>query len=230
MRGSNALPLLAAIALLCSCDAFGARDRLVLASDPGSRYDFRYVQDRQTGLWVHQHCEIRVPVARELPDPISTSETGDLLSFTEFSSMSMGSAGVDKTQFKQRDGYKVWLWRDIPGEDDYKGRAGFGVQVKWPNPQGGEWRTDPMEHFDLPPVRSMTPYVWTPWRRADKISGGVFAGWERVQGMAPSEPIPNVPHPFEMRCRAVLFDGLFVPVEAEDPNVTKPDPGPGASK
>ena len=224
----NRLLLLPWLSLLASCE-LGARDRLVLSTDPASRYDFKYVLDRQTKLWVHRHCEIRVPTARVLPDPLSTPETGDLLHFTEFSSISMGSAGVDKTEYRVRDGHKVWLWRDIPGEDEYKGRGGFGIQAEWPNP-GGVSRHDPLEHFDLPAVKSMTPYVWTPWRKADRISGGVFADWERVHGMEPSEPIPGVEHPFEMRCRAVVFDGLFIPVEAEDPNVTRPDPSAGAAK
>ena len=224
---SAAYAILAGLALLGACDLLEARERLVVATDPASRYSFRYVMDRETKRWVHLHCEIRVPVARKLPDPITSSETGDLLSFTEFGEGSMGSAGVDKTEFVVRDGYKVWLWREVAGETMYKGKEGFGVSVKWPQGEGEPWRNEAMEDFDLPAVKSMTPYVWTPWRHADRISGGAFADWERVQGMEASEPIPGVEHPFEIRCRAVLAEALYVPIQSEDTNVTKPDPSAG---
>ena len=224
-RGQNKGAVLLGAALLVACDSIGARERLVMATDQASRYSFRYIQDRETKLWVHLHCEIRVPAARKLPDPITSSETGDLLHFTEFGNGTMGSAGVDKNEQELRDGYRVWLYRSTPGEEQYKGTAGFGIQVTWPNP-GTETRYEPLETFKLPAVRGTTPYVWTPWRKADEVSGGAFADWEKVQGQA-SEPKPAAPEPFEMRCRAVLSDALFVPIRAEDENVDKPDPSAG---
>ena len=79
----------------------------------------------------------------------------------------------------------------------------------------------------LPAINAMQPYVWTPWRKADEVRGGAFADWERVQGMSASDPEPAAPEPFEMRCRPVLSNALFIPVRAEDANVTKPDPSAG---
>jgi hypothetical protein len=222
-RPSAALALLAGLALLSACDMLDARERFVMATDQASRYSFRYVQDRETKLWVHLHCEIRVPVARKLPDPITSSETGDLLHFTEFGSGTMGSAGVDKNEQEIRDGYRVWLYRVTTGEDHYKGHAGFGISVTWPDP-GKETRYEPSENFNLPALNSMTPYVWTPWRKADEVRGGAFADWERVQGRPASDPAQAAPEPFEMRCRPVLSDALFIPIVAEDANVRKPDP------
>ena len=218
-------PLLAGVALLASCE-LDARERLVMATDRASRYGFRYIQDRETGQWVHLHCEVRVPATRRLPEPITSHETGDLLHFTEFGDGTMGSAGVDKNEQELRDGYRVWLYRATPGQEHYKGTAGFGIQVTWPNP-GTETRYEPLETFRLPAVRGMTPYVWTPWRKADEVSGGAFADWEKVHGRDPSEPKPAASEPFEMRCRAVLSEALYIPVRAEDANATKPDPRAG---
>src|SRR5204862_6948620 len=158
-RPGAAVTLVAGLVLLGACDALDARERFVMATDEASRYSFRYIQDRQTGKWVQLHCEIRVPVSRKLPDPITSSETGDLLHFTEFGEGTMGSAGVDKNEQEIRDGYRVWLWRDTPGEAHYKGKAGFGIQVTWPDP-GAEARHEPLENFNLPAMRTMSPYVW----------------------------------------------------------------------
>jgi hypothetical protein len=122
------------LATLAAGGGAQARDRFVMATDHSSRYGFRYVQDRETGLWVHLHCEIRVPLTRKLPDPITSHETGDLLHFTEFGSGTMGSAGVDKNEQEIRDGYRVWLYRVTTGEDHYKGAPGSGSARPGPTP------------------------------------------------------------------------------------------------
>jgi hypothetical protein len=69
------------LALVACSGCFGSPSagRYSMATDPASRYAFRYVRDRQTGLWVHRECEARVSAKRKLPDPISDSETGDRL-------------------------------------------------------------------------------------------------------------------------------------------------------
>ena len=66
-----ALPLL----LGAGCAGGQASGRYVLAQDPGSRYDFEFVQDRETGRWVQRECELRVAAARELPDPLNDPRT-----------------------------------------------------------------------------------------------------------------------------------------------------------
>ena len=94
-----------------------------------------------------------------------------------------------------------------------------------------------MEVFDLPRLATLVPYAWTAWRRADEARGGMFAGWERLHGAsadptAPADAEPAVgdaaaiPLPFELRCRTVLWDRLFTPVRAEDPNVGASAPPP----
>ncbi len=38
-----------------------------------------FLEDRETGLYPHAHCELRVPIARNLPDPITRSERDALM-------------------------------------------------------------------------------------------------------------------------------------------------------
>lgn len=200
-----------------------ARDRFHLVRDPASRYDFRHVQDRETGLWVHIQCELRVPATRVLPDPLSTPETGDLVSYTQFTSISMGSAGIVPGEFEVRDGQRIWLWRTLADDDMLAGTAQLGVQARWPGPPGSGEQREPMELFELPPLNSMEPYRWSPWRVADEVRGGYFAGWGKLHGEAP-DGSPAPAEPYSLRCRPVLADYLHVPIAAEDPNVGKPEP------
>lgn len=153
-----------------------ARGGYEIAVDAGSRYNFRYVRDRQSGLWVHLHCELRVPQARELPEPLSTRESGDRISFTRYRPGSMGSAGIAPKEFKLRDGHRVWLWRELAGEADFAGKASLGAQISWPvNPRKPP-RFEAAEIFPLPAIPTLTPYAWSPWRRAGDLRAGQFAG------------------------------------------------------
>ena len=93
-----------------------------------------------------------------------------------------------------------------------------------------------MEVFRLPTIKELVPYVWTPWKRADEVRGaGPFAGWERMHGVSadpqvgadeapPVEDPSALPHPYELRCRAVLWDRVHTPLVRDDPNVGRPDP------
>jgi hypothetical protein len=197
--------------------------RYALRRDPASRHGFRHVLERDSGLWVHLHCELRVPLARELPDPISTPETGDLMSTTYFSAISMGSGDFVPGAWRERDGYRVWLARSLARESDFDDSSSYGVQLSFPVAAEAALRREPMEVFELPRFARLVPYVWSPWRRADQVLGGDFAGWGKLHG-APAELAGAPPHPFELRCRTVLWDRLFTPVETEDPNVARPDP------
>jgi len=198
-----------------------ARERFHLVRDPASRYGFRHVQDRETQLWVHLHCELRVPVGRKLPEPLSTPETGDLISYTQYTSESMGSAGIVPTEFTLRDGQRVWLWRVLADEAMLDGHAALSVQVSWPGPPDAERQSDPMELFHLPLLNSLLPWRWSEWREPDEVRGGFFAGWEKLHGIA-ADGSPRPAEPFSLRCRPVLADFLYVPITAEDPNVGKP--------
>lgn len=202
----------------------GGSARYRMTTDPGSRYSFKYVQEKKSGKWVNLHCELAVAAARPLPEPLSTPETGDLMSFTRFDPGSMGSAGIAPREFKLRGDERVWLYREVAKKSDLDGTSALGVAVSWPNPEQGPRPHDPMETFRIPSIADLEPYVWTPWRGPDEVRGGDMPDWERVQGME-SAAAPPVEHPFRLRCRTVLTDALFIPLESEDPNVTAPEPG-----
>jgi hypothetical protein len=206
--------------------------RYTMKRDPASRHDFRHVFERDSKLWVHLHCELRVPLARRLPEPISTPETGDLMSTTYFGSQSMGSGDFVPRDWRERDGYRVWLARSIARESDLDDSSSYGVQLSFPAAGEGPRPREPMEIFALPRFATLVPYVWSPWARADELRGGDFAAWGKLHG-APDEPhgpVAAPPAPFEMRCRTVLWEHLYTPLEADDPNVGRPEPAPSAGR
>ena len=87
----------------------------------------------------------------------------------------------------------------------------------------GRGSFEPLESFSLPALNTMRPYVWTEWQRADEIRTGGFANWEKTNERE-SETAMAPEHPYELRCRPVLTEHLYIPIEAEDPNVGRPDP------
>jgi hypothetical protein len=168
------LPILAFV----GCIGGTSAGRYTMATDPGARYGFRYVRDRESGLWVHRECEVRVSAQRKLPDPISDAEGGDRLHSQRF------------------DG------------NDLQGRSAFGVQVEHPKPgEPSDW--EPMELFAFPPMATMVPDAWSEWTLAANQRAGAFGWWEEVHGSAPEPPVP-IEFPFELRCRLLLKDHLYV--------------------
>ena len=229
--GVLALTLLQLLSSACGFDR--PRSRYKLAVDPGASPAERWVMDRESGAWVHLHCELRVSDERPLPEPLRHEDYGDMLSFTDLQPQSMGSAGIAPSEYKEREGHRVWLWRTLARPSTLEGRAGFSVQASWPTDDGPP-RFEAMEVFNLPPLTELEPYQWSPWRPADEVRGGAFANWEELHGVGaesapdgtplPLESSPTPDFPYELRCRAVLSDRLHVPVEADDPNVGRPDP------
>lgn len=219
-------PLLAA--LLPSACTSTPRGTYRVAVDPASRYSFRYVQERKSGKWVHLHCELEVAAARALPDPLSTPESGDRISFTRFNPGSMGSAGIAPSEFEIRGDERIWLYREVAQQADLEGKAALGVQISWPDDPAGPPRHEASEVFRIPSIAPFEPYVWSPWRGADEVRGGDMPDWERVQGLA-SASAPPIAHPFALRCRTVLSDGVYIPSLADDPNVSRPDPSAPAA-
>src|SRR5262249_56453485 len=106
-------------------------------------------RDRATGRGVTRHCELRTPVARPLPDPLTTDEHGDLLSVQLFEPESAQTAGLRSVDFEVRDGFRVWTIDDVLRAEDVEGRTSYGVQVAWPQ-TGQPKRHDPPELFHLP--------------------------------------------------------------------------------
>ena len=113
------------LALFPGCGEAGDRPRYAMARDSGSRHGFRYPMEKGSGLWVHLQCELRVALERPLPDPLRAAERGDLISFTQLGSISMGSAGIDPFEQEIVDGRRVWLWRRIANEKHHLREIGL---------------------------------------------------------------------------------------------------------
>jgi hypothetical protein len=195
----------AAVALLvasaCS-QPIAERGRYRMASDPGSRHGFRYVQDTETGLWVIRDCELRVAEARALPEPLQDEAHGSKLAVSIFRPESVESGLLLSIDFERRDGYRVWRGAEVLGEDDLAGRVAYGVQVEWPE-DGKETRYEPLEVIEPPPLGDAPPGQWSPFLRAGRLREGAFGWWEETYGKdAPGLEPPE--YPFEVRCRLVL--------------------------
>jgi hypothetical protein len=199
---------LCVVVVLTACvDGTGAGP-YAMATDPGSRYGFRYVRDRGSGLWVHRECEARVSTKRPLPDPLSDDEQGDRLHSQRFEPETVETGGLVPTDLEVRDGWRVWRFRHLPSEADLRGRSAFGIQIEHPRPgEPSEW--EPMELFAFPPMATMVPDVWSDWTSAPSQRAGAFGWWEEVHGSAPEPPQP-IAFPFELRCRLLLKDHLYV--------------------
>jgi hypothetical protein len=199
--------MLAAATLAAGCAAdSGGRYRVSV--DPASRYSFKYVQDRGSGLWVHRECEVRVSTKRKLPDPISDAEHGDMLHSSRFEPGAVGTGNLSPTKFVVEDGYRVWRFQELLTEDDYAGKTSFGVQVEWPV-EGEPTRHEPLELFALPPPGDTPANQWSQWRTADRSRSDAFGWWEEVHE-APPEQKATIAYPFELRFRLLLKDHLYV--------------------
>lgn len=176
----------------------------MLAKDPGSRYDFRYVMDRESRRWVQRECELRVSTERHLPDPLLDPEYGNRLQVSLSKSQSLGSAGLMSLDFETRDGYRVWQIRDVLDQDDAKGVTSYGVTVSWPHEgESTEWNA--YELFPLPPLGNVPPDTWSEWRSAASLREGGMGWWEEIQG-EPHTDVAPPKYPFELRYRLILTD------------------------
>lgn len=63
-----------------------------------------WLEDRETDRYPHAHCQLRVPPARPLPEPITSPATGDLLSKTYLTAATMESASIVLTDVVVADG------------------------------------------------------------------------------------------------------------------------------
>jgi len=194
----------ACLAMVVACSGPGSSGRYRAEHFRTTRSNFVYVRDRVTGQWVNRHCELRTPVARPLPDPLTTDEHGDLLSVQLFEPESAQSAGLRSVDFEVRDGFRVWTIDDVLHAEDVEGGTSYGVQVAWPQ-TGQPTRHDPLELFHLPRLGNDPPGTWGPWVVASSTREGAF-GWWRETGGAPPEPAQPIEHPFELRCQVVVTD------------------------
>jgi hypothetical protein len=178
--------------------------RYVAAADPGSRYRFQFVRDRETGQWVHREFEIRVGLERQLPPLRVASEIGNSFSVQLFRPGSVGSGGIFSAIPAEEGGYRIWRGADVVGPDDLRGRVAYGVSVAFPDP-GHETQHDPLELFQLPPLGDAAPGEWSPWTTAGVLRAGAFGWWEEANGVQPT-PQPPPAHPFEFRWRLVFAE------------------------
>ena len=182
------------VALLLAACAENGGGRYAAATDPGSRYGFAYVIDRQTKKWVNRECELRVSPERGLGE----------VHVQLFRPGSAQSGGLMSADFETRDGYRVWRIADVMHDDDLAGKVAYGVQIEWPRP-GQSTDYDPMEIFHMPRPGNTPPNAWSPWLRAADTRAGGFAFLGEAEG-SPPETGPPPAHPFEMRCRFILDD------------------------
>jgi hypothetical protein len=189
------------LTVLASCSAGGQSNRYVAEHFRTTRTNFVYVRDRVTGRWVNRHCELRAPMARELPDPLTTAESGDLLSVQLFGPDTVKTGGLQSVTFEVRDTFRVWVIDDVLRGPDVEGRTGYGVQVSWPRPDQPT-RHDPLEMFHLPRLGSEQPDTWSPWVVASSTREGALGWWDEARGAPPAPPQP-IAHPFELRCQVV---------------------------
>jgi hypothetical protein len=192
------------VAMTVSPACSGQRGRYSAEHFRTTRTNFVYVRDAVTKNWVNRRCDLRAPVARELPDPLSTPESGDLMSLQLMQPGTAKSGGLNSVQFETRDGYRVWSIEDVLREPDVEGRSAYSVQISWPR-RGSETKYDPAEIFHLPMLGDQPPNEWGPWVTADKTREGALAWWSETTGQPP-EPSQKIAHPFELRCEIVFTD------------------------
>lgn len=186
-----------------------------------------WLVDRESGRYPHAHCELRVSVERPLPEPLTSAATGDLLEKTVITAATLESAGIVLTDVVVADGWRTWLWRDLPDAARVQGSSRLAIAVRWPNPDG-TLRREPTELFALPALEAHPPWRWSPWQRAADVRQGEHVLFESAaSARAPAPPLPA--HPFELRCRTVLSEELAVPAPDQDPNIGRDEDGNAAA-
>jgi len=203
LTGASAAALwIASMAIPAACSA--QRGRYAAESFQTTRHTSVYVRDRVTKNWVNRRCELRAPVARALPDPLSTPESGDLMSVQLLQPGTARSGGLESVTFETRGNYRVWSIQEVLRDPDVEGRSSYLVQITWPR-TGSETRYDPTEIFHLPTLGDQPPNEWGPWVTADKTREGAMTWWSETQGKPP-EPQTPIANPFELRCEIVFTD------------------------
>jgi hypothetical protein len=191
------------VGLRCS-KAPATTTRYSLERDPGASIRTEYVRDRVTGNWAYREFELRVPVARPLPDPLRHPSSGDQLSLQVFDPLGTKSGGLRSIEPVVADGFRVWSGADMIGRPDVEGRTAYGVRISWVQP-GAETKYDPMEVFPLEGLGDVEPGQWSPWISASTIRTGTFAWLEQVAG-TPPDSLPKPENPFEFRWKIGLTE------------------------
>ena len=184
---------------------------MVLRREYGTE-GFEYVFHEPTGKWIGRECQVRIMDDRRLPDPLVLTGESPAVSMSLFGPLSVSSApilgGIENVQRFER---WRWWWVDIPmGDDALKSGHRLGVQVTWPPAGGGHERVEPMEVFVLPPIDSQPPGTWTAWKGPDSLRAGESAWHGEVhRRRSPGSPVVGATPPFEVRCRAGLWETIY---------------------
>jgi hypothetical protein len=186
-----------------------------------------WLVDRATKRIPVAHCELRVPSLRPLPEPITTPEHGDLLGTTVVTGVTAESAAFDKAVWREEDGWRIWLWRDLADASRVRGTSRLVIKVDWPEADGVQ--AEPAEVFDLPRLDAEEPWRWTPWRVADVVIEDEHAWHAALRREDGVGGLPAPEYPFEVRCRTVLAHEPVVPAADDDPTISRPEPGPAGA-
>lgn len=201
--------------LVLSATGCAPTGRYVAQREPGSRLTARFAMERASGRWLQRQTEVRVPLARRLPKPLSDAEHGDMLHSSRFAPGSVGTGDLVPERFTIRDGYRLWRFMSVIDEDGFAGRTALGIAVTWPRKNQPD-DSDPMELFPYAALRDQAPGEWTPWATAASMRSGAFGWWEEVHEH-PEEPPTPIAHPFELRWRVVYARDPIVCDDATQP-------------
>lgn len=174
---------------------------------------FLYMAHPPSGKWIGRECQLRVPAQRPLPEPLAPDRADPLLSVLVFGSVSAASAsivgGVRNVQVFQN---WRWWWINMPVDDgELRRPPRLGVQVFHPAADAPRNRmAEPMEVFELPRIDALPPQAWSDWAGPSSIRAGHQAWHTEVHRRADTtSPPPGPGFPFEVRCRAGLWDTPF---------------------
>ena len=122
----NAIGVAVALLLALAASPSDAA-RYAMKRDPASRYDFRHVFERDSKLWVHLHCELRVPLARRLPtSPPSRREGRELEG-------SKDGEGIERASKEAKERLPSGFRRNRRSKDLSKGRRIFDPCLNVPS-------------------------------------------------------------------------------------------------
>ena len=194
------------------------RHELVLRPERGTE-GFPYLYHEPSGKWVGQEIQLAVPAARPMPDPLVSPKYEYRMEVLMFGGLTIDRAaivgGVGNRQLQQLptlgDWYWWWINKSI-GDVELRRTQRLGVQITWPDAEAGASARgpEPMEVFDLPDIDAQPPQQWTRWQRASAVVEGPDAQFKVAKGRLP-KLVERPDFPFELRCRAALWDTPFRP-------------------
>lgn len=170
-----------------------------------------HIFDRVAGQPVGLDCELRVKVNRPIPFVNTNRQGGELSVTMQERTLSTSPHYFPRTP-RQDGSYFVWHLIRKPGIDVLAHQHRVLVVVKWHGAKGEPSIHEPMEVFDLPPLREWVLNEWTVWKRASALRQGTFAWWhEAHQNEGRLDLLEPIPWPFELRCRALHWRTLHNP-------------------